>query len=107
MIEIIFRESFLHGSSKNLSRKMLNSKMGPGEDHGLVNVIKAIDWVEPRHNTELVVEKRRLDNFSRFSMSKREINKGFPNSVIEKRRKATSYRFVYKIQHSKKKEKAN
>ena len=86
---------------------MLNSKMGPSEDNGLVNVIKAIDWVEPRHNTELVVEKRRLDHFPRFSISTREINKGFLNSVIEKRSKSTSYRFVYKIQHSKKKEKAN
>ena len=86
---------------------MLNSKMGPSEDHGLVNVVKAIDWVEPRHNTELVVEKRRLDNFPRFRISKREINKGFLNSVIEKRSKSTSCRFVYKIQHSKKKEKAN
>ena len=86
---------------------MLNSKMGPSEDHGLVNVIEAIHWVQPNHNTELVVEKRRLDNFSRFCISKREINKGFLNSVIEKRSKSTSYRFVYKIQHSKKKEKAN
>ena len=86
---------------------MLNSKMGPSEDHGLVNVIKAIDWVEPRHKTELVVEKRRLDNFPRFRISKREINKGFLNSVIEKRSKSTSYRFVYKIQHSKKKEEGN
>ena len=81
--------------------------MGQSKDPGLVNVIKAIDWVEPRHNTELVVEKRRPDNFPRFSISKREINKGFPNLVIEKRRKTTSYRFVYKIQHSNKKEKAN
>ena len=78
---------------------MLNSKMGPSEDHGLVNVIKAIDWVEPRHNKEFVVEKWRLYNSPRFSISKREINKGFLNSAIEKRTKSTSYRFVYKIQH--------
>ena len=81
--------------------------MGPSEDDGLVNVIKAIDWVEPRHNKEFVVQRGRLDNYPRFSISNWEINKGFLNSVIEKRSKSTSYRFVYKIQHSKKKEKAN
>ena len=86
---------------------MLNSKMGPSEDHGLVNVIKAIDWVEPNHNPDLVVEKMRLHNFLRFRISMRKINKGFLNSVLGKRSKSTSYRFVYKIQHSKKKEKAN
>ena len=78
---------------------MLNSKIGLSEDHSLVNVIKAIDWVEPNHNPELEVEKRRLDNVPRFRISKRERNKGFLNSVIEKRSKSTSYRFVYKIQH--------
>ena len=26
--------------------KMLKSKMGPSEDQGLVNIIKAIDWAE-------------------------------------------------------------
>ena len=45
---------------------MLNSKMGLSEDHGFVNVIKPIDWVEPRHNKEFVVQRGRLDNCPRF-----------------------------------------
>ena len=73
---------------------MLNSKMGLSEDHGLVIVINPFDWVEPRHNKEFVVEKGRLYNSPRFSISKREINKGFLNSAIETRCKSTSCRFV-------------
>ena len=99
MIEIIFRETFHLGSSKNLSRKMLNSKMVPSEDHGFANVIKAIDWVEPRHNKEFVVQRGRLDKCLRFSNSNREINKGFLNSRFEIWRKSTSCRFFYKIRH--------
>ena len=83
---------------------MLNSKMGLSEDHGLVNVIKAIDWVEPRHNKDFVVQKGRLDNCPGFSISNREINKGFLNSGFERRSKSRSCRFVYKIRLSEKKE---
>ena len=61
---------------------MLNSKMGPSEDRGIVNVIKAIAWVEPGHNKAFVVEIRRLYNSPRFSIPKREINKGFLNSAF-------------------------
>ena len=99
MIEIILRERFLLGSAKNLSRKMFNSKMGISEDQGLVNVIRAIDWVEARHSKEFVVQKGRVDNSPRFSISSREINKGFLNSAFERRSKSTCCRFVYKIQH--------
>ena len=97
MIEIILRERFLLGSTKNLSRKMFNSKVGISEDQVLVNVIRAIDWVEARHKKEFVVEKGRLYTSPRFSTSKREINKGFLNSVIETRSKSRSCRFLYKI----------
>ena len=90
MIEIILRERFLLGSAKNLSRKMFNSKMGISEDQGLVNVIRAIDWVEARNSKEFVVQKGRLENSPRFNISNREINKGFLNSAIETRGKSTS-----------------
>ena len=76
MIERILRESFLLGTLKKLSRKMFNSKMGPSEDHGLVNAIKAVDWVKPRRNKEFVVQKGRLDNSPRFRISNCKINKG-------------------------------
>ena len=81
---------------------MLNFEMVLSEDHGLVNVIKAVDWVKPRNNTEFVVENGRLDNSPRFSISSREMNKEFLNSAFERRSKSTCCRFVYKIQHFKK-----